>query len=96
MVCPYFFETGSILPQRHQGTKHKNRIFTLCPGDFAANMFWIPALASMEMGSLLHYERPAQLLGFIRGGEYILTLDYIKVYIKRSYHEVQDWITKKF
>ena len=38
----------------------------------------------------------APLLGFIRVGEYILTLDYMKYYIKRSYHEVQDWITKKF
>ena len=61
-----------------------------------ANIFWVPALVSMKMGSLLHYERVAPLLGFIRGGEYILTLDYIKDYIELSYHEVQDWITKKF
>jgi hypothetical protein len=71
-------------------------ICAFVPGDLAENIFWFPALASMKMELLLHYERTAPLLGFIRGGEYILTLDYIKDYIERSYHEVQDWITRKF
>ncbi len=88
-----------ILPfcyKDNQARRQKKLNISLYLGGLVANVFWLPVSASIKIGSWLHYDYPVPFSGLVRGGEYILTLDYIRDYIERSYHEVQDWITKKF